>query len=253
MVIILTVFMLATGSFLLIFSYIYSSVFARLGCDNIDLTNYENSKFIYNYSGIKLCADFELKNSTRAIAVFYVGHDNINIDYFKKFYSEKNISIVTIYASGCGKSGGKRRQTEEVLKSDLNLWLDYLKTIIGTNCKVILHGFADTALSTFLCASNNTYGIVLDSTHIYPPYLFKNIKCKLLNIFLKRKYRVKISGTKNIAFICSPENLSRDSYKIYEHCYGDKTIYIYEKLDYDNFSKKLDTFITRLKLPEELT
>lgn len=246
-----------TGGILLIISYICSSIYARTDISDITLKNCSNCRYIYNKSGTKLFADFDMSEKADRFAVFYLGYGcNLQaVTQLQNFYLKQNTGVISIYANGYLKSCGKKKQSDAVLKDDLECWLSLISDMFGQKSKIILHGFSSTALSCFLCSKSNQVvidALIIDTPYIFPVYLYKDIKNKFILRFFKKKSRVNIPETSISTLIISSKTQSKDSYKIYESCTKEKSLYIYDKLDLNEYTNKLETFLLRhSKLPEE--
>jgi len=143
-------------------------------------------------SGTKLYADFNIFNNARNVVILYYGYGcNIKLlDKLKNFYIKNNLNVITIYANGF-KSSGKKKVPDLILKSDLELWLEYITDILGSNIKIILHGFAYTAVSCLMVNTNefpSLCAIISHCAHLYPVFLYKNVKNKFLQIKFLNKF-----------------------------------------------------------------
>lgn len=243
--------MLISGSIFLFKNYINSVTHSKYSVGDMPFLPTENTRFIYNQNGHKLYANFIFGKDYENVAVLYIGYGihKTLAQKLKAFYIKKGFSIVLVCAEGFSISGRKKAD-DFILSKELSGWLDVIKSTFGEKSKIFLHGFSYTALSVLNC-SNLCYGVFADNTHLFPVYNYKNIKNKLLKTIYKKKSRAEIPEITVPVFLSSEKSLSKETYKLYEISSSEKSVYIYNNFDADEYIKRLNGFIIRLTQPEE--
>jgi len=212
----------------------------------------ESTRLIYNEKHQKLYADFCFCKNFDYVAVLYVGYGISNglTDALKKYYLDSGCSVVIICASGYMISGGNKKSDDLQLSEDLSDWLSVIKSTFGEKVKILLHGFSYTGLAVLNC-SDNCFAVFSDNTHLFPTYNYRVIKNSLIKKIYKNKSRAAVPGIKVPVFLSSERNLSKETYKLYEHSCSKKSVFIYDKFSIDEYIARIDKFIRHLKPPEE--
>ena len=243
--------MLISGSIFLFKNYINSVTHSKYSVDETHFLPTENTRFIYSQNGHKLYADFIFGENHENVAVLYIGYGfhKTLAQKLKEFYIKKGFSVVLICAEGFSVSGRKKAD-DFILSKELSNWLDVIKSTFGEKVKIFLHGFSYTALSVLNC-SNLCFAVFADNTHLFPVYNYKNIKNRILKSICKKKSRAEIPEIAVPVFLSSEKGLSKETYKLYEISSSEKSVYIYDNFDADEYIKRLNGFIIRLTPPEE--